>query len=231
MQWSNATARRNENHLNLVIWCQLYYIYGNIFTGINFWPVSPLADNLTKILEPLDPSMSRYPPNTCWSPAELDLRTETYITIQPFGFMQFPLVVNMTLQNVIGCQPGNSLPLVTALLKTPNILNLARELETSPVLSIRGCDLISAKIDSDVTKCVLMCHEETNKDISPNGVQGYALRLKSLEALGAAYGVCDITGWTQNCSHKNTFAWRRLRVGVISAPLVNCSLSKLFDLA
>ena len=91
-----------------------------------------------------------------------------YITVQPFGFMQFPLVVNITLQNVIGCQPGNSLPLVTALLKSPNILNLARELETSPVLSIRGCDLISAQTDSDMTKCVLMCHEKMNEDISSN---------------------------------------------------------------
>ena len=156
--------------------------------------MSPLAANITKILEPLDPIMSRYPPNSCWSPAELDLTTETYITVQPFGFFDFPLVVNITLQNVMGCQPGNALPLLTALLKPPHILNDARTLETASVLSIRGCDLITGETESDITRCVLICHEEVNVDISPNGVQGYALRLKSLEALGDNYGICDIVG-------------------------------------
>ena len=166
-----------------------------VFTGINFWPVSQLADNLTKILEPLDPSMSRYPPDSCWSPTELNLTTESYITLQPFGFMDFPLVVNITLQNVIGCQPGNGVPLLTALMKSPNFLSATRELKTSPVLSIRGCDIITSETDNDVTRCVFMCLEELNEDISPNGVQGYALRLKSLQDLGVDSGVCEITGW------------------------------------
>ena len=94
----------------------------------------------------------------------------------------------------MGCQPGNDLPLLTALLKPPHILKDDRTLETASVLSIRGCDLITSETESDTTRCVLICHEAVNVDISPNGVQGYALRLKSLEALGDNYGICDIIG-------------------------------------
>ena len=184
----------------ILVLTKLMVPYANVFTGINFWPVSTFADNLTKILEPLDPSMSRYPPDSCWSPTKLDLKTETYITLQPFGFMNFPLVVNITLQNVIGCQPESDLPLLTALMKSPNYLD-DRVLKTSEVLSIRGCDLLSSYNDNDVTKCVFTCYEENNKNISTHGVQGYALRLKSLQDLGAAYGICDIIGWNAVLCH------------------------------
>ena len=74
-------------------------------------------------------------------------------------------------------------------------------LKTSEVLSIRGCDLISSDNDNDVTMCVFTCYEEENKNISTHGVQGYALRLKSLQDLGADYGICDIIGWNAVLCH------------------------------
>ena len=128
------------------------------------------------------------------SPAKLGLRTESYIILERTGVMDFPVTMNITLQNVIGCQPENDIPLLTTLLRSPTILNAAVELETAPILINRGCDFVSSETDDDVTLCVFICYGEFNVDISPKGVQGFALRLRSLEELGAAYGVCDITG-------------------------------------
>ena len=172
-----------------------------ISTGINFWPVSPKSDTLQQLLYPPDPNPSAIVPGSCWTTAGIALTTESYITLQTSGIKSFPLLVNITLQDVTGCESEGRIPLVAALMKSPNFVNGIGALETAPVLSIRSCDFASAKEENGVTTCVFNCHEEVNEEFSPSGVQGYALRLKTLEALGASYGVCSITGWNDIPAH------------------------------
>ena len=164
-------------------------------TGINFWPVSQLdeASGLKQILQPLGPGVTHYAPGSCWSTGGHELDTESFITLQTYGTKSFPLVVNITLQNVAGCQSNDGYPLLTALLKSPNILTPAGGLETVSSLTIRSCNFISSETDSDVTRCVFDCNNEINEEVSPDGVRGYALRLKTLETLGATFGVCGMT--------------------------------------
>ena len=165
-----------------------------IFLGINFWPVSALRDTLGQILNPLDPSLSVYGPESCWSTAGLTFNVEAYITLQTVGTNNFPLLVNITLQNVVGCDTEDGLPLLAAMMKSPNSLNSIGELVTAPVLSIRSCSFVSSQQENDVTKCAFNCRDEAYEEISPNGIQGYALRLETLKALGSSFGVCSITG-------------------------------------
>ena len=177
-----------------------------ISIGINFWPVTPNSDILGEILKTPDPSLSAFPLRTCWSTAGLTFTTESYITLQTFRTKYFPLLVNITLQNVVGCESGDEIALLSALMKSPNSLNNIGELETTPVLSIRSCSFISSKEENDVTTCVFNCRDEENEELSPNGVQGYALRLTTLRGLGASYGVCYITGWNYIPQYTQYFA-------------------------
>ena len=167
----------------------------SLLTGINFWPVSQLAatSGLKQILEPLGPGMSQYAPGSCWSTAGLVLNTESYITLETFGTKSFPLVVNITLQNVVGCQSEEGYPVLAALLKSPFTLTFTGVLQTTPVLAARSCEYISSDTNGDVTKCVFNCKNELNEEVNPDGIQGYVLRIKTLEILGATFGVCDMT--------------------------------------
>ena len=164
----------------------------NDFTGINFWPVTSLADTLGPILEPLDPSLSQYLPGSCWSAVGRTFTTESYITLETFGLTTFPSLVNITLENVAGCEAESGVPLLVALMESPNTVDGAGKRVTTPMLKIRSCNYISSKVNGDVTRCVFKCDNETNEQISPSGVKGFALRLASLAILSPRYGVCEM---------------------------------------
>ena len=179
---------------------------GQFFTGINFWPVPPqnLETELLKILEPLHPSLTHYAPGTCWSPVGRGLTIESYITLESPGPQNHTSRVNVTLQNVIGCHPGHDFQLLAVLFTSPSTANVNGDLETAPHLTMRSCDSISSKTENDVTTCEFSCFEEINEELSPSGFLGYGLRLRSLEALGTMYGVCDIIGWNTALSLLST---------------------------
>ena len=103
MNWAKTTARRDENHLSLGIWCVLYYrLYVNQKNGFPVWPFT-VSNILSKSTRPYKIAVCHPIVNSSWllswyinllvSSSQRDEKvyqmikwgTELWMTLKPFG--------------------------------------------------------------------------------------------------------------------------------------------------